>query len=72
VTTQTLNYTVVAVGIIAIFSVGSWVLWAHRWFVGPIKEFDGQRLGVVNSLDSGPLEAAADMEQVLVVNKEKN
>lgn len=30
VTSQTLNYTVVAVGIIAIFSLGAWVLWAHK------------------------------------------
>lgn len=38
VTTQTLNYTVVAVGIIAVFSVGAWVVSARKWFVGPLRE----------------------------------
>jgi hypothetical protein len=47
VTSQTINYTVVAVGIIAIFSLTAWALWAHRWFVGPLKEIQvAQRLGV--------------------------
>jgi amino acid transporter len=35
VTTQTLNYTAVAVGIVALYTFGSWYLWAHRWFKGP-------------------------------------
>jgi amino acid transporter len=47
VTSQTLNYTVVAVGIIATFSLSAWILWAHRWFVGPVKEVqEAERLGV--------------------------
>ncbi|RDW71618.1 hypothetical protein BP6252_08181 [Coleophoma cylindrospora] len=46
VSSQTLNYTVVAVGIIAVFSVGSWVIWAHRWFVGPVKEIAAEEAGV--------------------------
>ena len=58
VTSQTLNYTVVAVGIIAVFSLGSWILWAHRWFVGPVREIEiAQRLGV-DPLDPGALEKA--------------
>jgi hypothetical protein len=57
VTSQTLNYTVVAVGIIAIFSLGSWVLWAHRWFVGPIKEIEAERQGIDIS-EPGALEKA--------------
>jgi len=36
VTSQTLNYTPIAVGIIAVWAFGSWILWARRWFVGPI------------------------------------
>jgi amino acid transporter len=35
VTSQTINYTVAAVGAVTIWSVGSWVLWARRWFKGP-------------------------------------
>jgi len=58
VTSQTLNYTVVAVGIIAVFSLGSWFLWAHRWFVGPVREVqEAQRWGV-DLLEPGALEKA--------------
>ncbi|EGO60057.1 hypothetical protein NEUTE1DRAFT_74823 [Neurospora tetrasperma FGSC 2508] len=47
VTSQTLNYTVVAVGIIAVGSIGSWVVWARRWFTGPAAEVaEAMRLGV--------------------------
>jgi hypothetical protein len=47
VSDQTLNYTVVAVGIIAVGAVGSWILWAHRWFTGPAAEvMEALRLGV--------------------------
>lgn len=47
VTSQTLNYTVVAVGIIAIFACGVWLLSARKWFVGPLREIEeAQRLGV--------------------------
>ena len=65
-TSQTINYTVVAVGIIAIGSLGTWVLWAHRWFVGPMKEIqEAQRLGVDPTVP-GALEAA---EAELVTDK---
>ncbi|RMZ92205.1 hypothetical protein DV736_g517, partial [Chaetothyriales sp. CBS 134916] len=37
VNSQTLNYTPVAVGIIAVWCLGSWLLWARHWFVGPIR-----------------------------------
>ncbi|KAH6649413.1 amino acid/polyamine transporter I [Chaetomium tenue] len=47
VTSQTLNYTVVAVGVLTIFAVGSWVLWAHRWFKGPSAEVaEAMRQGI--------------------------
>jgi amino acid transporter len=38
VTDQTLNYSVVAVGTIAVGSSTTWVVWAHRWFTGPATE----------------------------------
>lgn len=58
VTSKTLNYTVVAVGIIAAFSLGAWVLWAHRWFVGPVRDIqEAERLGV-DPLEPGALEDA--------------
>ncbi|ERT00394.1 APC amino acid permease [Sporothrix schenckii 1099-18] len=57
VTDQTLNYTVVAVGIIGIFAIGSWVLWAHRWFTGPAGEaMEAMRAGV-DPMEPGALEA---------------
>ncbi|KAK4694344.1 choline transport protein, partial [Lecanoromycetidae sp. Uapishka_2] len=34
VTSQTLNYTPVALGIVGLFAFGSWFLWARRWFTG--------------------------------------
>ena len=34
VTSQTLNYTGVAVGIVLVGSLSSWFLWARRWFTG--------------------------------------
>ncbi|KAI3333214.1 amino acid/polyamine transporter I [Ustulina deusta] len=47
VTSETLNYTVVAVGIIAIGAIGSWVLWARKWFTGPASEVtEALELGV--------------------------
>lgn len=58
VTSQTLNYTVVAVGIIAVFSLGSWVLWAHRWFVGPVREIVEAERQDVNIVEPGAFERA--------------
>ncbi|AEO63840.1 uncharacterized protein THITE_2085353 [Thermothielavioides terrestris NRRL 8126] len=47
VTSQTFNYTAVAVGIVAVFAIGSWVVWAHRWFTGPSAEVsEAMRLGI--------------------------
>lgn len=56
VTSQTLNYTVVAVGIIAVGAIGSWVVWARRWFTGPAEEVaEAMRLGV-DPTEPGALE----------------
>ncbi|KAG0140423.1 hypothetical protein CROQUDRAFT_665184 [Cronartium quercuum f. sp. fusiforme G11] len=40
VTSKTLNFTPVVVGIIAIWAVVSWYLWAHRFFSGPVAFID--------------------------------
>ena len=45
VNSQTLNYTPVAVGIVAFWAFGSWFLWARRWFTGPIRQIEEERLG---------------------------
>ncbi|KAL6712935.1 polyamine transporter tpo5 [Lecanora helva] len=46
VDSQTLNYTPVAVGIVALWAFGSWFLWARRWFTGPVRQIEEERLGV--------------------------
>lgn len=58
VTSQTLNYTVVAVGIIAVFSLSAWILTARKWFVGPLKELEAARQLGVDINEPGALEAA--------------
>ncbi|KAK0717401.1 amino acid/polyamine transporter I [Lasiosphaeria miniovina] len=63
VTSETVNYAVVAVGIIGIFTIGSWVVWAHRWFVGPAKEVaEAMRLGV-DITEPGALEEREKVEK---------
>lgn len=69
VTSQTLNYTVVAVGIIGIGSILSWVLWAHRWFIGPAEEVTkAMRLGVDIS-EPGALEETTENEKSVKVSE---
>jgi hypothetical protein len=46
VTSQTVNYTPVAVGIVAIATLGTWFLWAHKWFVGPRRQIELEIAGV--------------------------
>jgi amino acid transporter len=60
---QTLNYSAVAVGIIAVGAVVTWVFWARKWFTGPATEvFEALRLGV-DVTDPGALEAAETAEE---------
>jgi len=58
VTSQTLNYTVVAVGIIAIGSNGVWLVTARKWFVGPVREIEEATALGVDLLEPGALESA--------------
>ena len=46
VNSQTLNYTPVAVGIVAFWAFGSWFLWARRWFTGPRRQIEEERMGI--------------------------
>ncbi|TAQ86031.1 hypothetical protein B7494_g5643 [Chlorociboria aeruginascens] len=69
VTSQTLNYTVVAVGIIAIGALGSWIVWARKWFVGPVRDVkEAERLGVC-VLEPGELELAEERDVKNVVKE---
>ncbi|EGX52969.1 hypothetical protein AOL_s00007g305 [Orbilia oligospora ATCC 24927] len=63
VSRETLNYTPVAVGIIAVGSIGSWVFWARNWFVGPIREIEAERQGI----DINDDEALAEAEKEGVI-----
>lgn len=57
VDSQTLNYTPVAVGIVLVWTLGSWFLWARRWFTGPVRQIEAERMGVDIS-EPGALERA--------------
>ena len=57
VDSQTLNYTPVAVGIVALWAFGSWFVWARKWFTGPIRQIEAERLGI-DIEEPGALEEA--------------
>ncbi|KAI0338750.1 APC amino acid permease [Trametopsis cervina] len=46
VNSQTLNYAIVAVGIVLVYCMGFWVLSARKWFTGPIKQIEAESQGV--------------------------
>jgi len=46
VNSQTLNYAVVAVGIVVAYSLGFWILSARKWFTGPIKQIEAESKGI--------------------------
>ena len=60
VDSQTLNYTPVAVGIVAAWAFGSWFLWARKWFTGPIRQIEAERLGIDIDQPGAFEKAAAD------------
>ncbi|KIK97353.1 hypothetical protein PAXRUDRAFT_825034 [Paxillus rubicundulus Ve08.2h10] len=45
VDSQTLNYAIVAVGIVIVYSVGFWLVSARKWFVGPVKQISAEEMG---------------------------
>ncbi|KAF7376994.1 APC amino acid permease [Mycena sanguinolenta] len=60
VTSQTFNYSVVAVGIVIVYSVGFWLLSARKWFTGPVKQIAAEEMGI-NVME--PAEALKFAEQ---------
>lgn len=46
---QTLNYSIVAVGIVIAYSMGFWVLSARKWFTGPVNQILGEWSSVFTS-----------------------
>ncbi|KIY64792.1 APC amino acid permease [Cylindrobasidium torrendii FP15055 ss-10] len=46
VDSQTLNYSIVAVGIVLIYCFGFWFLSARKWFTGPVRQIEAESKGV--------------------------
>ncbi|ETW76750.1 putative amino acid transporter [Heterobasidion irregulare TC 32-1] len=46
VNSQTLNYAIVAVGIVLAYSLGFWFLSARKWFTGPVKQIEAEAAGI--------------------------
>lgn len=42
VSSTSLNYAVVAVGIVLVYSLGFWAISARKWFKGPVKQITGE------------------------------
>jgi hypothetical protein len=62
VDSQTLNYTPVAVGIVLVLVLGSWI-WARIWFTGPRRQIELERAGV--NIDDPAAVAQAEKEGIL-------
>ncbi|KAF9519895.1 hypothetical protein BS47DRAFT_1374938 [Hydnum rufescens UP504] len=54
VTSQTLNYSPVAVGIVFTYAVGFWLLSARKWFAGPIRQLQQAAVNA-DSIEPGVL-----------------
>lgn len=52
VNSQTLNYSIVCVGIVVLYSVGFWLISARKWFSGPIRQISAEEIGVSKTLES--------------------
>lgn len=46
VNSQTLNYAIVAVGVVIAYSLGYWFLSARKWFTGPVRQIEAEGKGV--------------------------
>ncbi|KAJ3801862.1 APC amino acid permease [Lentinula aff. detonsa] len=60
VDSQTLNYAIVAVGIVIIYSVGYWLISARKWFAGPVKQIAAEEMGI-DVMEPGLMEKLADV-----------
>ncbi|KZT01961.1 amino acid transporter [Laetiporus sulphureus 93-53] len=59
VNSQTLNYAIVAVGIVVTYSLGFWMLSARKWFTGPVKQVAAEEMGI-DVMNPGELEKHVD------------
>ncbi|TFK85392.1 APC amino acid permease [Polyporus arcularius HHB13444] len=65
VDSQTLNYAIVAVGIVIVYSLGFWLISARKWFIGPIKQIQADEM----SIDATDSEKDTKAAQVSVEQK---
>ncbi|TFY76340.1 hypothetical protein EWM64_g7671 [Hericium alpestre] len=63
VNSQTLNYAIVAVGIVLTYSMGFWLLSARKWFTGPIKQIAAEEQGI-NITDPAAMAEKEDLEKM--------
>ncbi|KIW08086.1 uncharacterized protein PV09_01026 [Verruconis gallopava] len=54
VTSTTLNYTPVALGIVVICVLASWFFWAHKWFYGPRRQITLGDTNIVSRVQLRP------------------
>jgi len=66
INSQTLNYTPVAVGIVLVSILGSWV-WARTWFTGPRRQIELEQAGV----DISDPAAVAEAEKAGILSEKK-
>ncbi|KAH7099654.1 APC amino acid permease [Auriculariales sp. MPI-PUGE-AT-0066] len=57
VTSETLNYAPVAVGIVMVYSLGLWLISGRKWFKGPIQQIAAEERGI-DVMEPGALERA--------------
>ncbi|KZV67015.1 APC amino acid permease [Peniophora sp. CONT] len=55
VDSQTLNYAIVAVGIVITYSIGFWLISARKWFTGPVRQIEEEQMaaGVLPPREEG-------------------
>ncbi|KAJ3818710.1 amino acid/polyamine transporter I [Lentinula raphanica] len=63
VDSQTLNYAIVAVGIVVTYSVGYWLISARRWFAGPVKQIAAEEMGI-NVMQPGSADSEKQAEDL--------
>ncbi|EEB90365.1 hypothetical protein MPER_11436 [Moniliophthora perniciosa FA553] len=65
---QTATYSIVAVGIVILYSVGFWLISARKWFTGPVKQIAAEEMGI-DVMEPGTAEKFEEMEREKVRNK---
>ncbi|KAI5120999.1 hypothetical protein M0805_000460 [Coniferiporia weirii] len=68
---QTLNYAIVAVGIVVTYSLGFWLLSARKWFSGPVKQIAAEEMGV-DVTEPGALEQLEAEGKLAIDRKSDN